>query len=95
MTPKCSSGILRKSLSQAHPIQRAALYGVGDEVGVKEPFPLNKIPSRMAGYDAARDCQLDRLRTRGVCPMDIILFKFFLDMKTQCSCLKQGQTTAI
>ena len=38
----------------------------------------------MPGYDAARDCQLDRLRSRGVCPMDILLFKLYLHMKTQC-----------
>ena len=30
----------------------------------------------MPGYDAARDCQLDRL-----CPMDIILFKMYLNVQ--------------
>ena len=42
----------------------------------------------MPGNEAARDCQLDRLWTRGVSALGIILLKLYFIVKTQCRCQK-------
>ena len=84
-------GCLGRDCHQPNQINELHKNHAWDEVGVKEPFPLIKISSRMPGNDAARDSQLGRLCTRGVRPMDIILLKLYFIVKTQCSCRKCWQ----